>query len=56
VILHLVKKIIRIIKHLGGGGEDIRGTTKQPQYEYLTLRLVSSLNNPQNNEMKFCEK
>jgi hypothetical protein len=23
---------------------------------YLTLRLVSSLNNPQNREMKFCEK
>jgi len=23
---------------------------------YLTLRLVSSLNNPQNSEMKFCEK
>jgi hypothetical protein len=22
---------------------------------YLTLRLVSSLNNPQNSEMKFCE-
>ncbi len=23
---------------------------------YLTLRSVSSLNNPQSNEMKFCEK
>jgi hypothetical protein len=23
--------------------------------EYLTLRSVSSLNNPQNTEMKFCE-
>jgi hypothetical protein len=23
--------------------------------EYLTLRLILSLNNPQNSEMKFCE-
>jgi len=23
--------------------------------QYLTLKLVSSLNNPQNNEMKSCE-
>jgi hypothetical protein len=25
-------------------------------FEYLTLRLVLSLNNPQNNEVKICEK
>jgi len=24
-------------------------------FTYLTIRLVSPLNNPQNNEMKFCE-
>ncbi len=24
--------------------------------DYLTSRLISSLNNPQNNEMKICEK
>jgi len=28
---------------------------KQVFRDYLTLRLVSSINNPQNSEMKFCE-
>jgi hypothetical protein len=29
-------------------------TTARP-INYLTLRSISSLNNPQNSEMKFCE-
>jgi hypothetical protein len=33
----------------------IQGTNKI-NTNYLTLRSVSSLNNPQNSEMRFCEK
>jgi hypothetical protein len=40
-----------ILAPLHNGGEDLVGA----QDLYLNLRSVSSLNNPQSGEMKFCE-
>jgi hypothetical protein len=44
-------KIHRLCFFLLGGGRREAGRL----VKYLTLRSVSSLNNPQNNEMKICE-